>query len=61
MIKIPESVKITIESHGVKVTSELPWDADLDSILNALKGQLFALGWEVELLNSRIKTKDEEI
>ena len=43
---ITNPFKITIESHGIKVTYELPHSGiDTDDLRHALRGVLLASGW----------------
>ena len=48
---------ITIRSHGRTFTAELPWDADMDQIAEALRGLLVAASWPVDLVDQYITTE----
>jgi hypothetical protein len=48
---------ITIRSHGRTFTAELPWDADMDQIAEALRGLLVAASWPVDVVNQYITTE----
>ena len=39
---------ITIRSHGRTFTAELPWDANMEQISEALRGLLVAASWNIE-------------
>lgn len=43
----PLPFRITIESHGNKYTAELPWDATMEAIAEALRGLLVAATWDI--------------
>lgn len=46
---IPDKpLRITIESHGRTFMAELPWDADMEQISEALRGLLVAASWSME-------------
>ena len=54
-----EPTIITIKSNGKTVTAELPWDATMPDLAQAIKGLLVANDWGIELVNEYIKTDGE--
>ena len=48
---------ITIRSHGRTFTAELPWDAGMDQISEALRGLLVAASWPVDVVDQYIKSE----
>jgi hypothetical protein len=45
-----EPYRIMIEAHGCKYTAEMPWDANIEDVTEALRGLLIASGWGAELV-----------
>jgi hypothetical protein len=54
-----EPTIVTISSHGIKFTAELPYDVSMPDLANAIKGLLKASGWPDELVNEYIKGEHE--
>jgi hypothetical protein len=49
---------ISIELHGRKLTAELPWDANMEEISDALKGLLVGVGFHTDTVNEFIGQYD---
>lgn len=48
---------LTIEHGEVKVTVELPWDADIFQIMEALIGLLRAVGFSEEVIKQGLENR----
>ena len=49
---------ISIELHGRKLTAELPWDANMEEISDAIKGLLVGVGFHTDTVNEFIGQYD---
>lgn len=60
MYKVPDPMIITVKHHGKTFTAELPWDASLDDIFEAINGLLVADGWQSDWVINGFKEYAEE-
>ena len=60
MIHKIEPFKITIENHGIKVTTEMPFDSGLDQIKCAIIGMLVSISWNNSAVEEEFGTGFEE-
>lgn len=52
---MPKKTKITIEHGDVKVTTKLPWDADIFMMSQVIAGLLKAVGFSEEVIQRGFK------
>lgn len=56
-----EPLKLTVESDGIKMSAELPWDATLDQILDIFTAQMIGLTWQPDTIANAFAEKAESM
>ena len=54
-----DNMKITIRNYDIEVSTELPNDAGIEDIIQALRGMLLASSFDIELIDRFIDVKGE--
>jgi hypothetical protein len=49
-----DKMKITIRSYDIEVSTELPNDAGIEDIIQALRGMLLGVGYHINTIDSFI-------
>jgi hypothetical protein len=48
------NMKITIRSYDTEVSVEMPNDSGIEGVIQALRGMLLGVGFQIETINSYI-------
>jgi len=54
-----DKMKITIRSYDIEVSTELPNDAGIEDIIQALRGMLLGVGYHINTIDSFIDIEGE--
>jgi hypothetical protein len=54
-----DNMKITIRSYDTEVSVEMPNDAGIEDVIQALRGMLLASSFDIELIDRFIDAKGE--